>query len=76
MADRTRTARSSWALRNKERTDQVEIERVEKDRMLEVTERERVVGLADIEKDKAIEIEKRNIQEVIRERVMVERGGV
>ena len=64
------------ALRNKERTDQVEIERVEKDRMLEVTERERVVGLADIEKEKAIEIEKRNIQEVIRERVMVERGVV
>ncbi|MEE3365630.1 MAG: flotillin family protein, partial [Planctomycetota bacterium] len=31
---------------------------------------------ADIEKDKAIEIEKRNIQEVIRERVMVERGVV
>ncbi|NLE40000.1 MAG: flotillin family protein [Pirellulaceae bacterium] len=64
------------ALRNKERTDKVEIERVERDRMLEATERERVVTLADIEKEKAVETEKRNIQEVIRERVMVERAVV
>ncbi|MFT5522793.1 MAG: flotillin [Pirellulaceae bacterium] len=64
------------AQRNKERTDQVETERVEKDRQLEATERERVVSIAQIEKDKAIEIEKRNIQEVIRERVVVERAVV
>jgi flotillin len=64
------------AQRNKERTDAVERERVEKDRLLEVTERERVVGLADIEKEKAIEVEKRNIQDVIRERVVVERSVV
>ena len=56
------------AQRNKQRTDQVEAERVEKDRQLEVTERERVVTLADIEKEKAVETEKRNIQDVIRER--------
>tara|TARA_B100000029_G_scaffold188989_1_gene186762 strand:- start:782 stop:2950 length:2169 start_codon:yes stop_codon:yes gene_type:complete len=76
VAEQNKDRQIIVALRNKERTDQVEIERVEKDRQLEVTERERVVGLADIEKDKAIEIEKRNIQEVIRERVMVERGVV
>lgn len=64
------------AEKNKERTEAVEIERVEKDRMLEVTERERIVGLADIEKEKAIEVEKRNIQDVIRERVTVERSVV
>jgi len=64
------------ALRNKERTDQVEKERVEKDRMLEATERERVVSLADIEKEKAIEVEKKAIQDVIRERVIVERAVV
>lgn len=64
------------AQKSKERTDAVETERVEKDRLLEVTERERVVGVADIEKDKAIEQEKRNIQEVIRERVIVERAVV
>lgn len=64
------------AQKNKERTEAVEQERVEKDRLLEVTERERIVGLADIEKEKAIEVEKRNIQDVIRERVAVERSVV
>lgn len=64
------------AQRNKERTDAVELERVERDRMLEATERERVVGVAAVEKEKAIEVEQRNIQEVIRERVMVERAVV
>jgi len=64
------------AERNKEKTDAVETERVERDRQLEATERLRVVGVADVEKEKAIEVEKRNIQEVIRERVMVERAVV
>jgi uncharacterized membrane protein YqiK len=64
------------AQRSKERTDGVEQERVIRDRELEMTERERVVGLASIEKEKAIEIEKKNIQEVIRERVAVERAVV
>ncbi|NQU20657.1 MAG: flotillin family protein [Candidatus Nealsonbacteria bacterium] len=64
------------ALRNKERTDQVEIERVQRDQQLESTERQRLVSLADIDKDKAIEVEKKAIQEVIRERVIVERAVV
>ncbi len=64
------------AQRNKEKTDGVEQERVVRDRDLEATERLRVVGVADVEKDKAIEVEKRNIQEVIRERVAVERSVV
>ena len=64
------------ALRSKERTDGVEQERVVRDRELEVTERERVVGLANIEKEKVIEVEKKNIQDVIRERVVVERAVV
>ncbi len=64
------------ALRNKERTDAVEQERVIRDRDLESTERLRLVGVAEIEKEKAIEVEKRNIQEVIRERVAVERAVV
>ncbi len=64
------------AAKNKERTDAVETERVEKDRGLEITERERVVTLADIDKEKAVEVEKKNIQEVIRQRVMVEREVV
>tara|TARA_R110002049_G_scaffold27321_2_gene94002 strand:+ start:65529 stop:67655 length:2127 start_codon:yes stop_codon:yes gene_type:complete len=64
------------AQRNKEKTDAVELERVNRDRDLEMTERLRVVGVADVEKEKAIEVEKRNIQEVIRERVAVERAVV
>ncbi len=64
------------AEKNKERTTAVEIERIEKDRQLEVTERERIVTLAQIEKDKAVEVEKKNIQDVIRDRVIVERAVV
>ncbi len=64
------------AQKNKERTEAVEIERVEKDRALEATERERIVTLAQIEKEKAVEIEKKNIQDVIRDRVTLEKGVV
>ncbi|APU69495.1 flotillin family protein [Christiangramia flava] len=64
------------AAKNKERTDAIESERVEKDRMLEVTERERIVTLAQIEKEKVVEVEKKNIQDVIKDRVMLEKGVV
>lgn len=76
VAEENKNRQILVAQRNKERTDAVELERVERDRMLEATERERVVGVASVEKDKAIEIENRNIQEVIRERVTVERAVV
>lgn len=64
------------AEKNKQRTDAVETERVEKDRALEQTERERIVTLAQIEKTRVIEIENKNIQDVIRERVQLEKGVV
>jgi uncharacterized membrane protein YqiK len=64
------------ALKNKQRTEAVETERVEKDRLLEATERERVVTLAQIEKEKVVEVEKKNIQDVIRDRVALEKGVV
>jgi flotillin len=64
------------AEKNKLRTDAIETERVEKDRMLEVTEREKIVTLAQIEKEKSLEIEKKNIQDVIKERVKLEKGVV
>ena len=64
------------AEKNKQRTDAVETERVEKDRLLEATERERIVTLAQIEKEKVVEVEKKNIQDVIRDRVMLEKGVV
>lgn len=64
------------AAKNKQRTEVVETERVEKDRMLEATERERIVTLAQIEKEKVLEVEKKNIQDVIRDRVVLEKGVV
>ena len=64
------------AQKNKERTEAVEIERVEKDRALEATERERIVTLAQIDKEKAVEVEKKNIQDVIRDRVALEKNVV
>lgn len=64
------------AEKNKQRTEAVEFERVEKDRALEQTERERIVTLSQIEKERVLEIEKKNIQDVIRERVQLEKGVV
>ena len=61
------------AQRNKERTDKVEQERVEKERELEHAERLKLVGVAEIEKDKVVEEEKKLLQEVIRDRVAAER---
>jgi flotillin len=61
------------AQRNKERTDVVEVERVKRDQELESIERERVTTLKAIEKEKAVEIEKKAIQDVIKERVAVEK---
>lgn len=64
------------AAKNKERADLVETERVLKDKALEATERERIVSLAQIEKDKAIELEKKSIQDAIRERLSMEKTVV
>ncbi len=64
------------AKRNKERTDAVELERVERERMLEEIERKRVTDLKAIEAEKAVEVEKKEIQDVIRERVAVEKTVV
>ena len=64
------------AQKAKEKTDAVETERVARERGLEATERERVVELANIAKEKALEEERKQIQDVIRERVVVERAVV
>ncbi len=76
VAEENRMRQTIVAQKNKERTEAVEIERVEKDRGLERVERERVVSLSEIEKEKALEAEKKTMQEVIRERVAVERTVV
>jgi len=76
IAEENKNRQVLVAQRNKERTDAVERERVTRDGQLEATERERLVELARIERDKALEVERKAIQEVIRERVIVERAVV
>jgi len=49
---------------------------VKKERELESIDRERLVALKEIEKEKAIEIQKKEIQDVIKERVAVEKTVV
>jgi uncharacterized membrane protein YqiK len=51
----------------------VETERVEKARQLEVINREREVSLVSIERDKQVEVQKKEIADVIRTRVAVEK---
>lgn len=64
------------AEKNKERTDAVETEKVDRARLLEETDKRRFVEIANIEKEKAVEEEKKNIQDVIRERVSIEKTVV
>ncbi|MCW3788434.1 flotillin family protein [Plebeiibacterium sediminum] len=64
------------AQKNKERTEAIESEAVLKDQQLEANEREKIVSLAKIEKDKALEAEQKIMQEVIKERVEVQKSVV
>ncbi|MFJ8047427.1 SPFH domain-containing protein [Streptomyces luteogriseus] len=61
------------AAKNRERVIAIENERIEKDRILEVIGRERETQLTRIAAEKEVEAEKRDIAEVIRERVAVDR---
>lgn len=76
IAEENKNRQVIVARKNKERTEAIETERVERDRLVEVTERERIVELATIEKNKAIEVEQKAIQDVIRERLVVEKSAV
>ncbi|TXB67960.1 flotillin family protein [Phaeodactylibacter luteus] len=76
IAEENRMRQVIVAQKNKERTEAIELERVEKDRLLERTEREKIVTLAEIEKQRAVEEEKKSIQDVIRDRIMVEKKVV
>ncbi|WP_326598954.1 SPFH domain-containing protein [Streptomyces sp. NBC_01803] len=58
---------------NRDRVVAIENERIEKDRLLEVIARERDTELRRIAKDKELEGEKREIADVIRERIAVEK---
>ncbi len=57
--------------KNRERVVAVEQERVLKDQQLEMISRERETELKRIDKEKALEIEKKEIEEVIRARIVV-----
>ncbi|SDD84273.1 SPFH domain-containing protein [Glycomyces harbinensis] len=61
------------AEKNRERVIAVETERIEKDRILEVVAREREEELARIGANKELEGQKREIADVIRERIAVEK---
>ncbi|MFB9658515.1 SPFH domain-containing protein [Glycomyces mayteni] len=61
------------AEKNRERVLAVETERIEKDRVLEVVAREREEELARIAANKELEAQKREIADVIRERIAVEK---
>lgn len=76
VAEQNKERQVIVALKAKESTEAVESERVDRKRMLERTEKEKLVELAVIDKEKAVELEKKNIQAVIRERVTVEKDTV
>ncbi|MFJ8882378.1 flotillin family protein [Streptomyces sp. NPDC102402] len=61
------------AQKNRERVIAVENERIEKDRMLEVIGRERETELNRIAATKEVEAERREVADVIRERIAVDR---
>ncbi|MEX1367851.1 MAG: hypothetical protein AB1Z98_32280, partial [Nannocystaceae bacterium] len=61
------------AVKNRERVVAVEQERVLKDQHLEAISREREVELKRISKEKALEIEKKEIADVIRSRIVVDK---
>ena len=62
------------AEKNRQRVVSVENERVEKDRMLEQISRERETELQTIEKNKAVEKQKKEIADIVRTRVAVEKS--
>ncbi|MCH5674970.1 flotillin family protein [Streptomyces gilvus] len=61
------------AQKNRERVIAVENERIEKDRLLEVIARERETSLSQIARDKEVEAERREVADVVRERIAVDR---
>ncbi|WBW95192.1 flotillin family protein [Oceanirhabdus sp. W0125-5] len=76
IAEQNKERQVIVALKAKESTEAVETERVDRKRLLERTEKDKLVELAVIEKEKEVEVEKKNIQAVIRERVAVEKDTV
>lgn len=76
IAEENKSREVLIAQKGKEKAVAVETERVKREQELEQTERERIVELAQIEKEKALEGERKLIQDVIRERIVVEKAVV
>ncbi|WP_109831226.1 flotillin family protein [Reichenbachiella versicolor] len=76
VAEQNRLREVVVAEKNKERTEAVEAEKVDRAKKLEETEKQRLVEIAEIEKIRAVEEERKNIQDVIRERVSIEKTVV
>ncbi len=76
VAEQNKERQVIVAEKAKESTDAIETERVDRKRLLEKTEKEKLVELAIIEKEKELEVEKKIIQGVIKERVTVEKATV
>ncbi|MEM1023505.1 MAG: flotillin family protein [Myxococcota bacterium] len=73
VAEQDKARQVEIAEKARERAIAIENERVEKDRALEAISREREVELQTINKDKEVEVEKKNIADVVRSRIAVER---
>jgi uncharacterized membrane protein YqiK len=73
IAEQNKMRQIEVAQKNRERVVGIETERVAKDRHLEAISREREVELSRIEKEKQLEVQRKEIADVIRTRVAVER---
>ncbi|MGC4094129.1 MAG: hypothetical protein QM756_40710 [Polyangiaceae bacterium] len=74
VAEQARDRGVAIATKHREREIAVEAERVEKARQLEVIGREREVSLGGIARDKELEVQKKEIANVVRERISVEKS--
>lgn len=74
IAEQARERGVAIAVKHREREIAVETERVEKARQLEVIGREREVTLGSIARDKEVEVQKKEIANVVRERISVEKS--
>ncbi len=73
VAEQAKQRGVAVAQKNREREIAVETERVEKARQLEVIGREREVSLVGIARDKEVELQKKEIADVVRARIAVEK---
>lgn len=74
VAEENKQREADIAAQNRLRAVAIEEEKVKRARQVEEIDREKEVETLRIDKEKALEIERKNIAEVQRERIMVEKG--